>query len=131
MLPTNCSYGSEQAVDRNGCPVFRKNFYVKGAKRRLRRSESLDIKILSKLSLAIAIDGGPRRAYRNWIGLKLFHYSLVASFPQSPPPRDPSPRDAACDQCRATRPAWRTVPQPPAPWRVFRSARYRRSRLER
>jgi len=48
---------SEKAVDRNGCPVFRKDFAVKGAKRRLRRSETLDSKILSKLSLAIAIDG--------------------------------------------------------------------------
>jgi hypothetical protein len=48
---------SEKAVDRNGCRVLRKDFYVKGAKRRLRRSETLDIKILSKLFAAIAIDG--------------------------------------------------------------------------
>jgi hypothetical protein len=51
---------SEKAVDRNGCPVFRKDFAVKGAKRRLRRSKILDSKILSKLSLAIAIDGAVR-----------------------------------------------------------------------
>jgi len=42
--------------------VFRKDFYVKGAKRRLRRSKALDRKILSKLLLAIAIDGVMRSA---------------------------------------------------------------------
>jgi hypothetical protein len=48
---------SEKAVDRNGQRVFRKDFVVKGAKRRLRRSKTLDNKILSKLFAAIAIDG--------------------------------------------------------------------------
>jgi hypothetical protein len=51
------SYRSEKAVDRNGQRVFRKDFVVKGAKRRLRRSKTLDNKILSKLFAAIAIDG--------------------------------------------------------------------------
>jgi hypothetical protein len=48
---------SEKAVDRNGHPVFRKDCFVKGAQRRLRRSETLDKTILSKLFAAIAIDG--------------------------------------------------------------------------
>jgi hypothetical protein len=48
---------SRPAVDRNGSKKFRKDFVVKGAKRRLRRSETLDNKILSKHTLAIAIDG--------------------------------------------------------------------------
>jgi hypothetical protein len=38
--------------------VFQKDFVVKGAKRRLRRSKTLDNKILLKLLLAVAIDGG-------------------------------------------------------------------------
>jgi hypothetical protein len=37
--------------------MFRKDCFVKGAKRRLRRSETLDKTILSKLFAAIAIDG--------------------------------------------------------------------------
>jgi len=45
------------AVDRNGQQKFRKDFVVKGAKRRLRRSKTLDNKILSKHRTAIAIDG--------------------------------------------------------------------------
>jgi hypothetical protein len=36
---------------------FRKDFVVKGAKRRLRRSKTLDNKIFSKHTAAIAIDG--------------------------------------------------------------------------
>jgi hypothetical protein len=55
---------SEKAVDRNGCRVFRKDFPVKGAKRRLRRSKTLDNKILSKLFAAVAIDGGLRPAIK-------------------------------------------------------------------
>jgi hypothetical protein len=51
---------SEKAVDRNGGRVFRKDCFVKGAKRRLRRSETLDKTILSKLFSAIAIDGDMR-----------------------------------------------------------------------
>jgi hypothetical protein len=39
---------SRGAVDRNGSKKFRKDFVVKGAKRRLRRSKTLDNKILSK-----------------------------------------------------------------------------------
>jgi hypothetical protein len=58
--PRNKPSRSEKAVDRNGGRVFRKDFVVKGAKRRLRRSETLDNKILSKLLLAIAIDGAKR-----------------------------------------------------------------------
>jgi hypothetical protein len=46
---TIAPYGpSRPAVDRNGQQKFRKDFVVKGAKRRLRRSETLDNKILSK-----------------------------------------------------------------------------------
>jgi hypothetical protein len=33
---------SEQAVDRNGQAFFERNYPVKGAKRRLRRSKTLD-----------------------------------------------------------------------------------------
>jgi len=48
---------SRVAVDRNGSKKFRKDFSVKGAKRRLRRLKTLDRKILSKHTAAIAIDG--------------------------------------------------------------------------
>jgi hypothetical protein len=48
---------SRYAVDRNGSKKFRKDCFVKGAKRRLRRSLTLDKTILSKHTLAIAIDG--------------------------------------------------------------------------
>jgi hypothetical protein len=48
---------SRHAVDRNGSKKFRKDFVVKGAKRRLRRSKTLDNKILSKHTAAVAIDG--------------------------------------------------------------------------
>jgi hypothetical protein len=48
---------SLSAVDRNGSKKFRKDCFVKGAKRRLRRSETLDKTILSKHTAAVAIDG--------------------------------------------------------------------------
>jgi len=48
---------SQYAVDRNGGKKFRKDCFVKGAKRRLRRSETLDKTILSKHTATIAIDG--------------------------------------------------------------------------
>jgi hypothetical protein len=48
---------SQDAVDRNGSRKFRKDFSVKGAKRRLRRSKTLDRKVLSKHATAVAIDG--------------------------------------------------------------------------
>jgi len=48
---------SQVAVDRNGKQKFRKDFFVKGAKRRLRRSKTLDKEIFSKHTAAIAIDG--------------------------------------------------------------------------
>jgi len=48
---------SEKAVDRNGCPVFRKDFSVKGLRPPKAALRAFDRKILSKLSLAIAIDG--------------------------------------------------------------------------
>jgi hypothetical protein len=51
---------SDKAVDRNGGRLFRKGCFVKGAKRRLRRSETLDKTILSKFLAAIAIDGALR-----------------------------------------------------------------------
>jgi hypothetical protein len=51
---------SEKAVDRNGGRLFRKDCFVKGAKRHPRRSETLDKTILSKLLAAIAIDGALR-----------------------------------------------------------------------
>jgi hypothetical protein len=50
-VPSHC------AVDRNGSKKFQKDFSVKGAKRRLRRSKTLDRKILLKHTAAIAIDG--------------------------------------------------------------------------
>jgi hypothetical protein len=48
---------SRCAVDRNGSKKFRKEFVVKGAKRRLRRPWTLDNKLLSKHTAAVAIDG--------------------------------------------------------------------------
>jgi hypothetical protein len=48
---------SRCAVDRNGQQNFQKDFVVKGAKRRLRRSKTLDNKILLKHTAAVAIDG--------------------------------------------------------------------------
>jgi len=54
-MSITCS--SHSAVDRNGSKKFRKDFSVKGAKRRLRRSKTLDRKIFSKHATAIAIDG--------------------------------------------------------------------------
>jgi hypothetical protein len=48
---------SHYAVDCNGQRKFRKDFAVKGAKRRLRRLKTLDSKILSKHTTAVAIDG--------------------------------------------------------------------------
>jgi len=48
---------SQSAVDRNGQQKFQKDFVVKGAKRRLRRSKTLDNKILLKHTAAVAIDG--------------------------------------------------------------------------
>jgi hypothetical protein len=48
---------SLRAVDRNGSKKFRKDCFVKGAKRRLRRSKTLDKTILSKHTPAVAIDG--------------------------------------------------------------------------
>jgi hypothetical protein len=58
-LTTPClnSSASQYAVDRNGSKKFRKDLFVKGAKRRLRRSKTLDKQILSKHTAAIAIDG--------------------------------------------------------------------------
>jgi hypothetical protein len=53
---TRCNR-SQCAVDRNGQQKFQKDFVVKGAKRRLRRSETLDNKILLKHTAAVAIDG--------------------------------------------------------------------------
>jgi hypothetical protein len=53
----NSSARSQSAVDRNGQQKFQKDFVVKGAKRRLRRSETLDNKILLKHTAAVAIDG--------------------------------------------------------------------------
>jgi hypothetical protein len=48
---------SRSAIDRNGQQKFRKDFSVKGAKRRLRRSKTLDRKIFSKHTATVAIDG--------------------------------------------------------------------------
>jgi hypothetical protein len=51
---------SEKAVDRNGCPVFRKDCFVKGLRPPKAALRALDKTILSKLFAAVAIDGGPR-----------------------------------------------------------------------
>jgi len=51
------SSSSVSAVDRNGQRKFQKDFVVKGAKRRLRRSRTLDNKILLKHTATVAIDG--------------------------------------------------------------------------
>jgi hypothetical protein len=48
---------SHYAVDRNGQQKFQKDFVVKGAKRRPRRSKTLDNKILLKHTPTIVIDG--------------------------------------------------------------------------
>jgi hypothetical protein len=52
---------SDNAVDRNGCRVFRKDFSVKGLRPPKAALRALDRKILSKLFAAVAIDGTPRR----------------------------------------------------------------------
>jgi hypothetical protein len=48
---------SEKAVDRNGWRVFRKDLFVKGLRPPKAALRALDKQILSKLLLAIAIDG--------------------------------------------------------------------------
>jgi hypothetical protein len=48
---------SRSAVDRNGRKNVRTDHAVKGAKRRLRRSKTLDSVICSEKTLAVAIDG--------------------------------------------------------------------------
>jgi hypothetical protein len=48
---------SRAAVDRNGQPKLRKNFSVKGFQPPKAALRALDRKILSKKTLAIAIDG--------------------------------------------------------------------------
>src|SRR5581483_840916 len=53
--------------------MFRKDFSVKGAKLRLRRSKTLDRKIFSKLLTAIAIDGTLRRAKSRTTHLRSYH----------------------------------------------------------
>src|ERR1051326_4606732 len=54
---------SEKAVDRNGGRVFRKDCFVKGLRPPKAALRALDKTILSKLWLAVAIDGVTRRAY--------------------------------------------------------------------
>jgi len=54
---------SEKAVDRNGGRVFRKDFVVKGLRPPKAALRALDNKILSKLLLAIAIDGAMRSKF--------------------------------------------------------------------
>jgi len=51
-------YRSEKAVDRNGGRVFQKDFVVKGLRPPKAALRALDNKILLKLLLAVAIDGG-------------------------------------------------------------------------
>jgi hypothetical protein len=61
---------SKKAVDRNGCRVFRKDFAVKGFQPPKAALRALDSKILSKLLLAVAIDGAKRSelvvCWRKW-----------------------------------------------------------------
>jgi hypothetical protein len=52
---------SEKAVDRNGWRVFRKDCFVKGLRPPKAALRALDKTILSKIWLAIAIDGALRR----------------------------------------------------------------------
>jgi hypothetical protein len=55
--------------------VFQKDFVVKGLRPPKAALRALDNKIFLKLSLAVAIDGGKRRANCKW-NLKSANYAL-------------------------------------------------------